>query len=146
MENDKNIACDKNCNIREMTRKECYEYFRDEAESVKKELMEADTAEAVETAVDEISELMEKTAKVIQLEAVGNWTSVIRKNVNAVKKHDCTRTELVSLLEEMLEHVESLISEEMSRERIDKLRAFFLECAENAEAIAELVDLNKIVG
>ncbi len=146
MENDKNIVCGENCNIRETTRIECYEYFCEEVTAVKTRLRVAETAEEVDTAVKKISELMENTAKVIQLEAVGNWTSVIRKNVNAVKKHDCTRTELVSLLEEMLKHVESLISEEMSRERIDKLRAFFLECAENAEAIAELVDLNKIVG
>lgn len=146
MENDKNIACDKNCNIREMTRKECCEYFCEEVTAVKTRLRVAETAEEVDTAVKNISELMENTAKVIQLEAVGNWTSVIKKNANAVRKHDCTRTELISLLNEMLEYVESLISEEMSRERTDKLRAFFLECAENAEDIAEIVNLNKIVG
>lgn len=108
--------------------------------------MEASTTEAVETAINSLAVLMEKSVKDNQLKKIYNWTADINGTVRAVKMHDCTRKEMICLLDKMLENVESLISEEKSHEQVEKLRKLFLACADNAEAIAKIIDINKIVG
>lgn len=135
-----------NCGIRMMTQRERYEYFRKEVNSVKSKLMEASTTEAVETAINSLAVLMEKSVKDNQLKKIYNWTADINGTVRAVKMHDCTRKEMICLLDKMLENVESLISEEKSHEQVEKLRKLFLVCADNAETIAKIIDINKIVG
>lgn len=140
------MANNENCEIRMMNQRERYEYFRKEVDSVKNKLMEASTTEAVETAIDSLAVLMEKSKRDSQLKELYNWTADINGTVRVVKMHDCTRNEVVGILNKMLENVDSLISEEKSHEQAEKLRRFFLECADKAEDIAKIIDVNKIVG
>ena len=134
------------CGIREMSRKERYQLFKKEVEDAKQNLRTANVPVSVNEALEQLNKLMENAVKDMQLEEVRGWTADIAGSIIAVKLHDYTRSELGVMLKKMLDCVEEIIAEETKKERVEMLRRFFISCAENAEAIAEIVDIDSIIG
>lgn len=129
-----------------MTQKERYERFRSDVCSVKAELLEANSTEFVDAAITRLATLMESSVNDAQLKDIYNWTADVNGTIHVVRMHDYTRNELASLLDSMLDSVNSLITAEKAKENANKLRAFFQNCAEHADEIAQIVDINKIFG
>lgn len=136
----------KNCGLRMMTRKKRFEYLVKEVSEVKQELRTANTEESVNTAMDKLSNLMDRLSKDSQLTDVKGWVADISGTIRGVKLHDVTRSALDDMLEKLLKRAMEIIAEESKKENANKLKALFLELAEHSDEIAEIIDINKIFG
>ena len=132
--------------IRMMTKKERYTKFRSDVEAVKAELKSASTSGATEEAIGRLAVLMEKSVTDSQLKDIIGWTEDVKGTVKSLRMHDCTRKEMVNLLDNMLTSVDSKIAAENDKETVEKMRKFFLACAEHAEEISKIEDIKKIFG
>lgn len=72
------------------------------------------------------------------------WVQETKKIINAVQMRDKTRSELVSLLDELLAKANGIVDEENQKELSNKLKALFNQLAEHSDEIAKLIDLSEI--
>lgn len=72
------------------------------------------------------------------------WVQENKKIINAVQMRDKTRSELVSLLDELLAKANGIVDEENQKELSNKLKALFNQLAEHSDEIAKLIDLSEI--
>lgn len=72
------------------------------------------------------------------------WVQEVQKVINAVQMRDKTRSELVSLLDELLAKVNGIFDEENQKELSNKLKALFNQLAEHSDEIAKIIDLSEI--
>lgn len=72
------------------------------------------------------------------------WVQEVQKVINAVQMRDKTRSELVSLLDELLAKVNGIVDEENQKELSNKLKALFNQLAEHSDEIAKIIDLSEI--
>ena len=136
----------KNCCIRLMTRKERFEYLVKDVSEVKQELRTANTEESVSTALDKLSNLMERLFKDSQVADVKGGIADISGTIRGLKLHDVTRSALDDMLEKLLETAKEIIAEESKKESANKLKILFMELVEHSDEIAEIIDINKIFG
>lgn len=134
------------CGIRMMTQKERYERFRSDVMSAKEDLLGATSAEGVKSAIDRLATMMEYSVKDVHLKDIYNWTADINGTIHSIVMRDYTRKQMADLINSMLESVNSLIATEQEKEDAEKLRKFFLACADNAEQIGKLVNISEIFG
>mgnify|MGYP004680824235 CR=1 FL=1 len=98
----------------------------------------------------EVSEEIDKLEKLIdvffnsdsQIEILRND---VKETLHKFKMHDCTRdhvTKMLMFLENSV--LEQILEEEKKAANIDRLRKFFKECADNAEEIAEVLNICQI--
>ena len=69
----------------------------------------------------------------------------VKETLHKFKMHDCTRdhvTKMLMFLENSV--LEQIREEEKKAANIDRLRKFFKECADNAEEIAEVLNICQI--
>lgn len=138
--------CLGSCTLKMMSRKERYEYLFKQISELKEELRTANTEESVNTALDKLTDLMDKLMHDSQVADVNIWFSDITEILNSVKLHDITRTIFDHLLRDFLSRLEEIIAEEKQKENAGKLKTLFLELAEHSEEIAKIIDINKIFG
>ena len=72
------------------------------------------------------------------------WVQEVQKVINAVQMRDKTRSELVSLLDELLAKVNGIVDEENQKELSNKLKTLFNQLAEHSDEIAKIIDLSEI--
>jgi len=72
------------------------------------------------------------------------WVQEVQKVINAVQMRDKTRSELVSLLDELLAKANGIVDEENHKELSNKLKALFNQLAEHSDEIAKIIDLSEI--
>lgn len=72
------------------------------------------------------------------------WVQEVQKVINAVQMRDKTRSELVSLLDELLAKANGIVDEEKQKELSNKLKALFNQLAEHFDEIAKIIDLSEI--
>ena len=125
------------------TKKERFETVTAEISVVRNALRTANTEEAVTSALDNLATLVYRISRE---EEVKGLALDIAGMIHAVKMHDAIRSSLDDILEKLLERVKDIIMEEQKQENVSKLKTLFLELAENAEALAEIVDIGKIFG
>lgn len=135
-----------NCGLKMMSRKERYEYLVKQVSELKEKVRTANTEESVNTALDELAELMDKLMKDTQLADVKVHTADIAGVIRGVKLHDITRSVLDEMLQKLLDKAAEIITEEKKKENVGKLKALFLECAEHSEEIAKIINIEKIFG
>ena len=70
------------------------------------------------------------------------WVQEVQKVINAVQMRDKTRSELVSLLDELLAKANGIVDEENQKELSNKLKALFNQLAEHSDEIAKIIDLS----
>lgn len=129
-----------------LTRKERFQCFRKEVSEIAEQLRTADGQETIEENIDCLETIMQKYVNDGQVNDIRNWIDDVNGTIRAVRMHDHTRSELIKMMEQMLERVDEILADETAKENAEKVRQFFLQCAANAEKIAELVDINKILG
>lgn len=72
------------------------------------------------------------------------WVQEVQKVINDVQMRDKTRSELVSLLDELLAKANGIVDEEKQKELSNKLKALFNQLAEHSDEIAKIIDLSEI--
>ena len=72
------------------------------------------------------------------------WVQEVQKVINAVQMRDKTRSELVSLLDELLAKANGIVDEENKKELSNKLKTLFNQLAEHSDEIAKIIDLSEI--
>ncbi len=72
------------------------------------------------------------------------WVQEVQKVINAVQMRDKNRSELVSLLDELLAKANGIVDEEKQKELSNKLKALFNQLAEHSDEIAKIIDLSEI--
>lgn len=132
--------------IRKLTQKERYAYLVKQVSDVKHELRTANTEETVNGALNRLEDLIDTLSYDRQLAALKGWVADLSGTIRGVKLHDITRSKLVEMLEELLKRANEIIAEEAKKENVNKLKALFLELAEHAEEIANVIDIDKIFG
>ena len=73
-----------------------------------------------------------------------DWVQEVQKVINDVQMRDKTRSELVSLLDELLAKANGIVDEEKQKELSNKLKALFNQLAEHSDEIAKIIDLSEI--
>ena len=134
----------KNCNIRQMSRMERFEYLHEQVSKLKQELREANTEKSVNMALDKMADLMDGLSKDNQVSDIKGYIADIIGTIQAVKMHDVTRSSLDDLIQKLLERVKEIIAEERKKESALRLKTLFLELAEHSYEIAQVIDINKI--
>ena len=72
------------------------------------------------------------------------WVQEVQKVINAVQMRDKTRSELVSLLDELLAKANGIVDEENKKELSNKLKTLFNQLAEHSDEITKIIDLSEI--
>lgn len=123
----------------DVTRKEAYESFFEKVKVLKAELLRANTEDAVNKALEGIDTLMNDARNDSQLKDLHNWVAETSSLVQSVKLHVVTKMILDNLLYQILEEINKIFEEEKKNAYAAQLRELFLEMAEHAPEIAEII-------
>lgn len=124
-----------------MSRKERYKQLISEITDAKNTLCAADTEKDVYKALKELAVLFKMYDNYDLFLDIIEW---VQKVINAVQMRDKTRSELVSLLDELLAKANGIVDEENKKELSNKLKTLFNQLAEHSDEIAKIIDLSEI--
>ena len=141
MENNCKCEC-----VRALTRKERYVSFQNELKANINAICTAETVSNIIKSIHQLEDQMEYAREDIQLKEVCGYVEDILGTIRAVKMRDCTRKALLQLLGATVERCDELIAKETYHEHVDRVRWFFLQCAERAEELSDIIDFSKLFG
>ena len=99
-----------------MSRKERYKQLISEITNAKNTLCAADTEKDVYKALKELAVLFKMYDNYDLFLDIIEWVQEVQKVINAVQMRDKTRSELVSLLDELLAKANGIVDEENKKE------------------------------
>lgn len=124
-------------NTQEITIKERLEILLSSVTDIKEFIMTANTSEAVQNQVNKLAKCLLDA----QENKIPYVSSIIEEEtlpaVHQLQMHDITRNELAPILDKLIELIKKRIAHEEKNEKVEKLRSFFLACAENAEKLID---------
>ena len=132
--------------VRKPTRKELYEQLHADVQSTIEAIKGAKTEEEINAALHKAEETFNHYRNNSDYKEVYNFFGDITGTITQVMLHYAVRQDLIKVLEALLAVINQILEEEKQAERIKRVRAFFLECAEHADEIAKDIDMNKIFG
>ena len=130
-------------NVTAFSRKERYELFMSELNKLSKGVRTANTMGEVISAINSLSGFMEDELKDLQLREIHGFIRDVLGTVQTLRMRDCTRSDLVEVLERLRDRVEEILAEETEKERVETLRRFFLWASENTEAFAKIPGISQ---
>lgn len=98
----------------------------------------------VSEAVDKLEKLVIEALKNSQLKEISGALRDTKGTLYSLKMRDCTRSDMLKMLQLLEDRVNELILEEEKKDNIEKLRRLFKASAENAEKIAEVLNISQI--
>lgn len=120
-----------------------FEKLFEQLKAAKQRLCLANTQKDVTSALDDLSNLMDKLSN---QDVISGLIADISGTMRGIRLGDATRTELAQLLQKLLEALKEVIAEEKKKENASKLKAFFLELAEHSDEIAQIINSDNIFG
>lgn len=144
MANEENI-CKCEC-VRAMTRKERYQHFRKGLSASIEEIRTAENMGGLIKSINLLENKLEHAKNDTQLHDVRGYVEDILGTIRSIKMRDCTRNDLVKLLEATVDCCDEILAGETHNEHVDRARSFFLQCAEHAEDLSDLIDFSKLFG
>ena len=134
----------KNCGLRMMTRRERFEILETRLNAVKEELCAATTEEAIKTALDKVSGIMDELANDSQVpDDVKDLVADISTTIQNVKLHKSTLLVLDKMLGKLLKKAMQIIKEERKNEKSYKLKLLLIELIKHVDEISEIIDVDK---
>ena len=135
---------DKNCGLCKPTRKQHYEYVAREIERSQDAIRTANTEQGVNEALEYLSRFIISMSKDSEMMDLNEYIKGIQGTIYSVELRDATRLDLEATIDGLLERVRQIIDEESKKERARRLKNLFQELADNAEEIADIIDLSVI--
>ena len=132
--------------IRAMTLKERYQHFREEVNASIEEIRAAETVGGIIKSTCKLETLMNHALQDSQLREVHSYVKDILGTIRSIKMRDCTRKDLIKLLEVTMESCDEAIALENHNEHVNRVRWFFQQCAEHAEDLSDFIDFSKLFG
>lgn len=127
-----------------MSRKERYKQLISEITDAKNTLCAATTEKDVYKTLKDLAVLFKMYDNYDLFLDIIEWVQEVQKVINAVQMRDKTRSELVSLLDELLAKANGIVDEENQKELSNKLKALFNQLAEHSDEIAKIIGLSEI--
>ena len=127
-----------------MSRKERYKQLTSEITDAKNALLAAGTEKDVYKALKDLTVLFKMYDNYDLFPDIIEWVQETKKIINAVQMRDKTRSELVSMIDDLLAKANGIVDEENQKELSNKLKALFNQLAEHSDEIAKLIDLSEI--
>ena len=127
-----------------MSQKERYKQLISEITDANNALCAADTEKDIYKALKDLAVLFNQFDNHDLFPDIIECVQEIKKIINAVQMRDKTRSELVSLLDELLAKANGIVDEENKKELSNKLKALFNQLAEHSDEIAKIIDLSEI--
>lgn len=127
-----------------MSRKKRYKQLISEITNAKNALCAAGTEKDVYKALKDLAVLFKMYDNYDLFLDIIEWVQEVQKVINAVQMRDKTRSELVSLLDELLAKANGIVDEENQKELSNKLKTLFNQLAEHSDEIAKIIDLSEI--
>ncbi len=139
------IIRDAEVEVEEMSRRKCFEDLANQLEEICQSLNEANSESLINAVLNKAAKDFENLFYNRQVEEVRGIIADAIGMLNKIKLRDATRNELANLLQVMLERVKSIIEEEKSREKTERLKKLLLAMVENSDEIAKIIGLDEIL-
>lgn len=125
-----------------VSRRERYENMLKKSDSIRSQLLQANSEKQLQKVLEELEAFLRSTRQGVNMNQLSGCVSDLRGTITALRMGDSTRNELAELLNQMNQRIQQLIDAEKRNENIERLRAFFKDCAAHAGEIAEILGEN----
>lgn len=112
-------------------------------DDIHNDLRNADSVHRVRNALDGLEGFLDDIEHDADLDT---YVPNLRGILNGVNLHDKTRKELDDAIGTVLDAIDGIITKEEKREKAEMLKRLFLELADKAEELIDIIDVRAIVG
>ena len=110
--------------------------------ALRQQVVEATSEKQLQEVLEKLEAFLKRIRQGVNMTQLYGWVGDLHGEIYALRMGDSTRSELAELMEEMNQRLKHLIDEEMKKDRINRIRNFFNECANHADEIAEILGEN----